>query len=212
MASNNIPFTEGDFMNFNYIVRHKRNFLKAFNMCISCIHLFREANIDYTVDFSELKNRILQHDLDKFKPDIFYAYTDKFYNEVDLNVGKLDSKSSPLPDNVLAALSFDSKQDIEDEFEKAWTIHYTSNRHHPEYYKKHGGKMQDIDIFEMCIDFTAMSIKYGGKPYDYYKKKKSELVREFKNIINHDLLSKLLEIVSNSYKFRKIDEIDEQEN
>ena len=97
-------FTSGDFKNFNYIIRHKRNLLKAFNMFISCIHLYKEAGIDIDIDFLKLKNRILQHDLDKFKPEIFYAYTKKFYNETDEKAEEFKCESKPFPDYMLDAL------------------------------------------------------------------------------------------------------------
>lgn len=205
-------FTEGDMRNFNYIVRHKRNLLKAFNMFISVIHLIYKEVPDLDVDFIDLKNRVLQHDLDKFKPEIFYGYSKKYYNENSLMAERLGvrGKNSPFPEVVLASLDLDSKQKIEDDFKKAFEKHYNNNRHHPEYYKSKGGKMKDIDICEMCIDFTAMSIKFGGKPYDYYNDKKRELKREFKDIINYDLMSKILEVISSSFNFREVDEEDEQ--
>lgn len=213
MDNSTVPvFTTGDFKNFNYIIRHKRNLLKAFNMFISCIHLFKENKIDMDVDFINLKNRILQHDLDKFKPDIFYAYTKKFYNETDEKAQEFKCESKPFPSYILAALDLDTENKIERDFEEAFTKHYTSNRHHPQYWKDKGGKMEDIDNCEMCIDFTAMSLKYGGKPYDYYTKKKEELKKEFGDIINHDLISKVLNVISNAYKFEEVHEEDEQED
>ena len=68
--------------------------------------------------------------------------------------------------------------------------------------------MEDIDIFEMAIDFTAMSLKFGGQPYDYYQKKKLKLEKEFGDIINYDLLSALTKMISKSYKFRIPRKID----
>lgn len=204
-------FTSGDFKNFNYIIRHKRNLLKAFNMFISCIHLYKEAGINIDIDFLKLKNRILQHDLDKFKPEIFYAYTKKFYNETDEKAEELKCESKPFPDYMLAALDLDSKEKIEKDFEEAYNKHYSSNRHHPQYWKEHGGVMEDIDNCEMCVDFTAMSIKYGGRPYDYYAKNKKELQNDFGNIINYELIESILKVISDNYKFEEVHEQDEQE-
>lgn len=205
-------FTSGDFKNFNYIIRHKRNLLKAFNMFISCIHLFKDNEVSLDVDFIELKNRILQHDIDKFKPEIFYAYTKKFYNETDEKAEELKCQSKPFPDYMLAALDLDSKEKIEEEFEEAFNKHYSSNKHHPQYWKKNGGKMGDIDNCEMCIDFTAMSIKYGGNPVDYYNKNKNKLKKDFGDIINHDLISKILKVISENFKFKEVHEEDEQDD
>lgn len=204
-------FTSGDFKNFNYIIRHKRNLLKAFNMFISCIHLYKEAGIDIDIDFLKLKNRILQHDLDKFKPEIFYAYTKKFYNETDEKAEEFKCESKPFPDYMLAALDLDSKEKIEKDFEEAYNKHYSSNKHHPQYWKEHGGKMEDIDNCEMCVDFTAMSIKYGGRPYDYYTKNKKELQKDFGDIINYELIESILKVISDNYKFEEVHEQDEQE-
>ena len=203
-----ILFSEGDFKNYDYIVKHKRNLLKAFNMCLTCILLCEDEKLEYSVDFKVLKDRVLTHDLDKFKPEIFYPYSKKYFDESDSEDEKYNYESSPLPDHVLAALDLDSYKDLKDDFEKAWELHYFNNRHHPEYYKENGGKMEDIDIFEMAIDFTAMSLKFGGQPYDYYQKKKPKLEKEFGDIINYDLLSALTKMISKSYKFRIPRKID----
>lgn len=204
-------FTTGDFKNFNYIIRHKRNLLKAFNMFISCIHLFKNNDINMDVDFIDLKNRVLKHDLDKFNPEIFYAYTKKFYNETDEKAKELKCQNKPFPDYMLAALDLDSKEEIEDQFEEAYNKHYASNKHHPEYWKKMGKTMEDIDNCEMCIDFTAMSIKYGGRPYDYYKKEEKDLKKDFGNIINYELVESVLKVISENYNFQEVHEKDEQE-
>ena len=71
--------------------------------------------------------------------------------------------------------------------------------------------MEDIDNCEMCVDFTAMSIKYGGRPYDYYTKNKKELQKDFGDIINYELIESILKVISDNYKFEEVHEQDEQE-
>lgn len=55
-------------------------------------------------------------------------------------------------------------------FDEAWKHHYEHNRHHPEFWN--GEDMPPIAIAEMLLDWEAMSIKFNGNTYEYYKKER----------------------------------------
>lgn len=84
------------------------------------------------------------HDLSKFLPSEFIPYTKYFYID---------------------------KQKYNDEFEIAWRLHYTRNKHHWNYWNIDGDKcfvMPDKYIYQMIADWNGMSRKFGGTSQQFY--------------------------------------------
>lgn len=57
-------------------------------------------------------------------------------------------------------------------FEKAWDHHKKTNMHHWNWWAetKKEDKMPLNNVIEMCCDWIAMSKKFGGDAYNWYKK------------------------------------------
>lgn len=70
-------------------------------------------------------------------------------------------------------------QEIEDnkaDYDKAWIHHYTVNLHHPDWWSinKKQDSMPFAFVVEMCCDWIAMSMKFGGDAYHWYLENKKE--------------------------------------
>lgn len=97
---------------------------------------------------------IKEHDKSKFYNEEFHAYRQWFY---------------PTEKELV-------EQDFRHtEFMKAWNHHQNLNRHHWEYWvficdcdKTTALEMPLGDILEMLCDWTAMSLKNGNKPSDWF--------------------------------------------
>ena len=100
-----------------------------------------EKNLDklpFKVDEWELIRACIDHDSDKFFPDILkgqMAVQEFFYN-----------KRRGLPNDYID----------QNEMKAAQLKHYEKNPHHIEYHLKHNTVMSNIDICEMCCDMAAM--------------------------------------------------------
>ena len=143
----------------DYIEEHLANVKTAFQKYGD--RLCQELNISKF----ELERNIYNHDMSKFSSDEFDAYRNYFY---------------PCSDETKDKESFN----------KAWKHHYTNNPHHPEYWKDEENNIKDmpnIYIAEMLCDWEAMSMKFNGSTYEYYKKERD--VKPFsqntKNILDH---------------------------
>lgn len=83
------------------------------------------------VPVSEMEYRVRVHDASKFDDEEFEPYRAYFY-----------PKSGEQPDKAA--------------MRKAWSHHYMNNDHHVEHW--FGDEMSDAAIFEMILDWEAMSI------------------------------------------------------
>lgn len=137
-------FDKFDFEYMDYIVEHKKNVMKAFNILYPKI----SEVLTLDSDILELKKNVLEHDNSKFTLLQFEPYCDKFFRKLECG----------------------------DSFEKAWCDHYYRERHHPEGFLIY--KMKDKHIVEMCLDWHAMSLKFGDSSLDYFQNKKSKLAEE----------------------------------
>lgn len=153
----NLGFGVKDFEYFDYINKHRKNLMICFNLLWQEHNYATTNNYGYTwfEQMNLLKNRILEHDLSKFNPIEFYAYRQKFYKE-DKEIKE-----------ILVDISFD----------EAWKHHYIKNSHHPDYHDFFKTQMTELDIMEMVLDWSAMSLEFGGSPLEYYKKNKEEKLK-----------------------------------
>ena len=161
-----INFSEKDFEYFDYICEHKRNVMKAYNVLMKN-NPFDE--VEKPMIDKVLKNRVLNHDLSKFSPEQFKPYRKHFY-----------------PNN--------KDEEESNGFEEAWKYHYNNERHHPERYNGEEN-MRSLDVLEMCLDWYAMSLKFGDNTLEYYNNKKDELRKEHPWLIEEydGLITKVLE-------------------
>lgn len=168
-----MKFSNKEFEYFDYIVEHRKNLMTAYNMFAE---MYRRHSTDLKMglmnkaEFVELKDRVLNHDLSKFGKDEFNKYRLYFFNEDGVN-----------------------KKPFEKGFKEAFKSHYMNNPHHPQYHLEHGTKMSRLDTVEMVLDWTAMSIKFNDTPSAFYAMKKDSLIKEFGDIINHEIVEVLVE-------------------
>lgn len=151
----NDGFSPKEFEYFDYINEHRRNIMICLNL-LSQYHnglMTNNAGVTWREQIKTLKNRVLQHDLSKFDPIEFYEYQKAFYPDEGEKKGKL---------------------------EYAWVNHYSKNSHHVEYHERFETQVTEMDIIEMALDWSAMSLKFGGCPLEYYREnKETKLKKKF---------------------------------
>lgn len=156
-------FDKFDFDYMDYIVEHKKNVMKAFNILYPSLPELLPA-----ADILLLKQSVLEHDNSKFKALQFEPYCNKFF-----------------------------RKEKDDKFEEAWGNHYTTEKHHPEGFILY--KMNDRQIVEMCLDWHAMSIKFGDSSLDYFYKKKDALLNERPWLEeSFEFIEKILKLLNNT--------------
>jgi hypothetical protein len=99
----------------------------------------------------------ITHDLSKFRPSEFFPYAHKFF------AGDYCYKYI----------------DVERAFNRAWTLHYTRNKHHWNHWVRHDGLVLDMPskcINQMICDWRAMGRKFGDSAGSYYDKNKDKMV------------------------------------
>lgn len=126
-----------------YILEHKKN------VFIEC---WKE----------ELYLHAFTHDLSKFLPSEFIPYARNFYGKyipqrILDNIVGIDNKSK-----------IKTKEQVKEEFNKAWQLHYKRNKHHPEHWV--GRDMPRKYIKQMVCDLKGMSRKFGDTAQQYYLK------------------------------------------
>jgi len=106
------------------------------------------------------------HDLSKFHPKEFFAYTKYFYID---------------------------KQQFKEEFDKAWEHHYSNNPHHWEYWLQTGvlEPIPEKYLYQMIADWEGMSLKFGDTAQAYYLNHYDEIKLEYNTRV---LLEYLLDI------------------
>ena len=135
----------------NYIEEHINNVKKAWSNLISIT-----ASQSFLAGFDNSRqliaitaDNIKVHDKSKYSEEEFEPYRRHFHF--------IDEKE---------------KEDSTAEFEKAWDHHKENNMHHWNWWAKSGNKniMPVNFIVEMCCDWIAMSMKFGGDAYHWYLK------------------------------------------
>jgi len=137
-----------------YIMRHKRNILRAYwEMSIN-------KGLEWIIRDPEILQglwiRALEHDDDKFNKPMFEIYRKHFY-----------------PINEKEKLLNEAK------FEAAWQKHIANNDHHWQH--RINWKDEDFDIntelacLENIMDWLAVGYEFHDRPYQYYDKHKDEI-------------------------------------
>ena len=105
-----------------------------------------DSNLDWVL--STVDNLIYAHDTSKYGIVEWEAYRKNFY---------------PVDE--------EEKESNRALFEKAWEHHYMNNLHHWDYWHATNSedKMPLEFVIEMCCDWAAMSMKFGGNAYNWYK-------------------------------------------
>lgn len=171
-------FNKKDFEYFDYIIEHKKNVMIAYNIMnqldnyagihnCSAMYITKE-------ECEELKKRVIEHDLSKLSKEEFDGYRKYFF----ITEGE---------ETTANHMDISGKIYNENEFKKSLKNHCVKNSHHPEFHK---GKMSRVDMLEMILDWCAMSLKFGGNPFDYFMNKKDELEKKFKDIIDFEYVEK----------------------
>ena len=135
-----------------YVDEHIANVKKAWDTLKDNKEVIKYLETIYTgVSFlkSEVESQIIAHDTSKYGIEEWEAYR-KNFNPVDEQ----------------------EKEDNLRDFDKAWEHHWNNNMHHWNWWAKSGNKdiMPVNFIVEMCCDWIAMSMKFGGDAYHWYLK------------------------------------------
>lgn len=138
----------------NYIVEHIKNIHKAYSLNEDILYSFCEDKSIMTM----LENQLVEHDQSKYTKEEFEAYRNRFH---------------PYENEIINKENFD----------KAWLHHIHNNPHHWEHWVliEKNGEIKPLDIplnyiLELCIDWTAMSIKFGGTPLEYYENNAHKII------------------------------------
>lgn len=176
-----MKFNEKDYEYYNYIIEHKRNLMKSFDLFIRAEEILNGSQGSRLTlleieEIQVLKDRILIHDLSKFSKEEFEPYRKYFFPT------KEEEKEAN-------HMGISAKCLNESSFNLAWKHHYENNPHHPE---NHTEKMSKIDMVEMCLDWTAMGIKFNDSSLEYFRNKKGELEKQFGDIIDYSYVENIL--------------------
>lgn len=119
-----------------------------FNYTTYTVDPSKQSELTYAI--WNLHNNIIgSHDGSKYSDYEFEAYRKNFY---------------PIDD--------EEKEENKEAFDEAWKHHYTVNNHHPEHWINELGNLEKMSVeavLEMICDLSAMSLKFGGNPFDYFK-------------------------------------------
>lgn len=114
-----------------------------------------ELNMDklpFNIPEWEIIYRSMFHDIDKFSPDL----ASKFYLIEEYHDNKKNNKSNDYIDK--------------DKLYECCDIHYSTQRHHTEYHKKHNEDFSNLDLCEFCADITACAERNKNDPEEYFLK------------------------------------------
>lgn len=135
-----------------YIDEHIKNVNKAWDIMKrnkKVMSYISSIGADISFIVAMLDGQIKAHDMSKFSIEEWEPYR-MHHHSVD-EQEKIDSQA---------------------EYEKAWEHHYTNNLHHWNWwaYNNQQDKMTLNYVIEMCCDWIAMSMKFGGDAYHWYLK------------------------------------------
>ena len=148
----------------DYVSNHIDNVNKAWETMKkkdTCMKMIQKSTLpgkqtDETFDhFIEILDQQIQaHDASKYKDAEWDAYRKNFY---------------PIDDS--------EKKDNQVDFDFAWKHHYENNMHHWDFWY-HSGIVNEMTlayIVEMCCDWIAMSMKFGGTADNWYENNKKKI-------------------------------------
>ena len=159
-----------------YINTHINNVKRAWRL----LQTYVAHDLAFCDDFTwwTINGLVATHDESKYVAREFDGYRQYFY---------------PVENN--GAVTKDKTR-----FNAAWLHHIHNNKHHWNHWVfVDDGQIKTVKmpfeyIMEMLLDWTAMSINFGGKPSEFYEKKKStivlhdrtrELVEEYLPLMDH---------------------------
>ena len=145
-------FTPEEVAYSDYVVQHINTVLSVF---VTLRQLFKDR-IDKSL-LDKLGVNVLNHDKSKGSEEEFDGYRQYFYPEKG------------------------QEKDV-DKFNFAWLHHIHNNPHHWEHWvlaEPAGSvalEMPELYAFEMLLDWTAMSLKFGNVPSDYFSGHAGEMI------------------------------------
>ena len=171
----------------NYIEEHIGNVKLAYQTFlvpllsneISC-NTVSESTLKEAIKLAE--QRIQIHDESKYSDEEFKPYRVHHH-----------------PTRIELQLDEDTKNENERLYEKAWEHHYRNNDHHPQYWKKEDGSMEDMSldaIVEMICDWEAMGIKFKSNTIEWWNKAEKE--KSFMTDKTKEIVDEILGIIHNS--------------
>lgn len=136
-----------------YVQKHRIRMADAYKEMLSCPEVMNLGNEVLIM----LKQRVVFHDITKFKAEEFDAYRKNFF-----------------------PISKKEKEDNLENFEKAWQHHYDNNSHHWQH-RRHNTEFnkndpeQVVNVLENVCDWLAVGYTYKNRPYQYYEKHKEKI-------------------------------------
>lgn len=148
-----------------YVERHRSNMVNAYTEMLACPAVLELGNEVLIM----LKQRVILHDISKFKTEEFDAYRKHFY-----------------------PINKKEKENNLENFERAWQHHYDVNAHHWQH-RRHNTEFnkndpeQVVNVLENICDWIAVGYTYKNRPYQYYEKHKDviELCPEERAFFEH---------------------------
>ena len=136
-----------------YVQKHRIRMADAYKEMLTCPEVMKLGNEVLIM----LKQRVVFHDITKFKAEEFDAYRKNFF-----------------------PISKKEKEDNLENFEKAWQHHYDNNSHHWQHrrYNTEFNKNdpeQVVNVLENVCDWLAVGYTYKNRPYQYYEKHKEKI-------------------------------------
>lgn len=104
------------------------------------------------------------------------ATVDTLINAHDMSKYKIE-EWEPYRKNFYPVNEEEKENNIAD-YQKAWKHHYMVNLHHWDYWHNTDSvdKMSIEFVLEMCCDWIAMSMRFGGTAYKWYIDNKKDIV------------------------------------
>lgn len=136
-----------------YVQKHRIRMAEAYEEMLTCPEITNLGNEILIM----LKQRVVFHDITKFKAEEFDAYRKNFF-----------------------PISKKEKEDNLENFEKAWQHHYDNNSHHWQH-RRHNTEFnkndpeQVVNVLENVCDWLAVGYTYKNRPYQYYEKHKEKI-------------------------------------
>ena len=137
-----------------YVDEHTRNVQTAWeNMKNSTVQDYirsvEESSDSFYVLMQIVNLNISNHDRSKYGPEEWEYYRKEYY--------PVDAKE---------------KEKNKADYDEAWKHHYTNNLHHWNWWYLNNltEKMPFAHVIEMCCDWIAMSMKFGGTAWEWYNK------------------------------------------
>lgn len=168
-----------------YVQKHRIKMADAYKEMLTCPEVMNLGNEVLIM----LKQRVVFHDITKFKAEEFDAYRKNFF-----------------------PISKKEKEDNLENFEKAWQHHYDNNSHHWQHRRNNtefnkNDPEQVVNVLENVCDWLAVGYTYKNRPYQYYEKHKEkiELCPEEKEFFEYIIYS-----VDKKYVMMEIGALDHE--